>query len=68
VLTFDRALTSEADLTRVREIVQKHPGQQALEFVFTSAASTPVRLRAGREFRMTLDASAKDELAPWLTR
>jgi len=68
VLTFDRAQTTEADLARVREIVQRHPGPQALEFVFTSPASGPVRLRAGRDFSMTLNDSARDELAPWLTR
>lgn len=66
VLTFDRAQTTEADLVRVREIIAKHPGPRALEFVFTAAAGKPVRLRAGREFAMTLDANAKEELAPWL--
>jgi DNA polymerase-3 subunit alpha len=66
VLTFDRTQTTEADLTRVREIVQKHPGPRALEFVFTESAGKPVRLRAGREFAMTLDAGAREELAPWL--
>ena len=68
VLTFDRAQTTEADLTRVREIVQKHPGPRALEFVFTELAGKPVRMRAGREFAMTLDDAARDELAPWLAR
>ncbi len=68
VLTFDRARTTEADLTRVREIVQKHPGPRALEFVFTEPAGQPVRLRAGREFTLTLDDAAKEELAPWLGR
>jgi DNA polymerase-3 subunit alpha len=66
VLTFDRAQTTEADLTRVREIVQKHPGSRALEFVFTEAAGKAVRLRAGREFAMTLNAGAQQELAAWL--
>ncbi len=68
VLTFDRTQTTEADLARVREIVQKHPGPQTLEFIFTEPAGKPVRLRAGREFTMSLDAGAAEELAPWLSR
>ncbi|MGB8168418.1 MAG: DNA polymerase III subunit alpha, partial [Chthoniobacteraceae bacterium] len=68
VLTFDRSKTTPDDLAKVREIVAKHPGSQTLEFVFTSAAATPVRLRAGREFSMKLDDAARDELAPWLAR
>ncbi len=68
VLTFDRANTTPDDLARVRAIVEKHPGQQALEFVFTSPSTSPVRLRAGREFSLTLNDVAKDELAPWLAR
>ncbi len=68
MLTFDRTQTTEADLARVREIVQKHPGPQTLEFIFTEPAGKPVRLRAGREFTMSLDAGAAEELAPWLSR
>jgi len=68
VLTFDRATATEADLAKVREIVQRHPGPQALEFVFTSPSRGPVRLRASRDFSLTLSDTARDELAPWLTR
>lgn len=70
VLTFDRARTTEADLARVREIVQKHPGSRTVELQFDPAgiSGKPVRLRAGLEFTMTLDDSAREELAPWLTR
>jgi DNA polymerase-3 subunit alpha len=67
VLSFDRSRTTEADLTRVREVVKEHPGTQQVELNFTDAEGHHLRLRAGKEFRMNLTPDAKQQLANWLS-
>ena len=66
VLAFDRSTVTEADLTRVRDIVRLHPGPRTLELVFTDAKGGRVRMRANREFAIKLDDAATAELSPWL--
>lgn len=66
VLSFDRSSTTEADISRVGEIVRAHPGHRPLEFVFTDPNGQRVRLRANREFAINLDAAATAELSAWL--
>ncbi len=66
VLAFDRSTVTEADLTRVRDIVRLHPGPRTLELVFTDANGGRVRMRANREFAIKLDDAATAELSPWL--
>ncbi|MEA3209226.1 MAG: polymerase subunit alpha [Chthoniobacter sp.] len=68
VLAFDRAQTTEADLTAVLEIVQQFPGGRRLELCFTDARGNRLRLRAAREFGVSLTAEAEQRLGPWLAR
>ncbi len=67
VLSFQKGST-EQDLAAVREIVAQFPGTRCLELRFLDASGNRLRMRAGKEFALSLTAEAEQRLAPWLTR
>jgi DNA polymerase-3 subunit alpha len=67
VLSFPKGAT-EQDLAAVREIVAQFPGSRSLELCFQDAGGNRVRLRAGKDIRISLTAESEQRLAPWLTR
>jgi DNA polymerase-3 subunit alpha len=67
VLSFKQDAT-EQDLTAVREIVAQFPGSRSLELCFQDPSGNRLRMRAGKEFKVSLTAESEQRLAQWLTR
>ncbi len=61
VLKLDRTISTEADLLRIRDVLGRNPGTRRVELRFPDG-----RLILPSEFRIALNESAKEELAPWL--
>ncbi len=61
VLSLDRGKSTEADLLRIRDVLGRNPGTRRVELRFPDG-----RLVLPAEFRIALNASAKEDLAQWL--
>jgi DNA polymerase-3 subunit alpha len=68
VLSFQRSKASEEDLAAVRDIVRQFPGPRAIELSFIDENGNRLRMRAGKEFSLSLTAESERRLAPWLSR
>jgi DNA polymerase-3 subunit alpha len=66
VLSFDSRSTTEQDLLAVRDIVQQFPGNRRLEFRFFDGEGNRLRMLAGIEFRVALNAETEKKFAPWM--
>jgi DNA polymerase-3 subunit alpha len=65
-LRFSREAGSE-ELREVREILSSSPGPTPVELVFESEAGESVRVNAGANFCVTLNAELQEKLAHWLS-
>ena len=67
VLSFKQGRATEQDLAAVRAIVAQFPGPRGLELCVLDDRGNRLRMRAGKDFGVTLSAEAEQRLAAWLT-
>jgi DNA polymerase-3 subunit alpha len=65
-LRFSHDAGSE-ELREVREILSSSPGRTPVELIFESEAGEPVRVNAGANFGVTLNADLREKLSRWLS-
>jgi DNA polymerase-3 subunit alpha len=65
-LRFSRDVGSD-DLREVREILSSSPGRTPVELIFETEAGAPVRVNAGANFSVNLNADLQEKLARWLS-
>ncbi len=66
VLHLDLETEFEAELTRVREILQRHPGELPVELRLHRQGRVVARLEAGERYRVHRRSALDRDLDPWL--
>jgi DNA polymerase III alpha subunit len=64
-LQFSSATTGD-ELRQVRNILVSSPGRQPVQLLFDRANDSPLRLDAGKEFRVDLTPALAEKLSRWL--
>jgi DNA polymerase III alpha subunit len=65
-IRFSRDAGTE-ELREVREILSSSPGRTPVELIFESEAGESVRVNAGANFCVTLNAELQEKLSRWLS-
>ena len=67
-LTFQQGRATEQDLAAVRAIIAQFPGPRGVVLCFSDDRGNRLRMRAGKDFGVSMNTESEQRLAPWLTR